>query len=118
MIENNRLKKAIRLARRVAVYVPATAGPATAADNGEEVRRAAALLSGLFGGATIQPGAGCWMSDEAGLVTEATTLVYAFTDDAGLAAGIDPVLDFAEAIKAEMQQESVAVEINGELFLM
>lgn len=113
-----RLKNAIRLDRRIAVYIPATSGPAAACDNSAAVNNAAALLSRLFGGATIQPGRGAWLSDVAGLVLENTVVVYAFTDAAGLAAGVDSVIDFAEKIKLDMQQEAVSLEIDGALYLI
>lgn len=63
------------LGARVSVYVPATCGTADAADNSREVDAVASTLSAWFGGATIQPGAGCWMSDTCGLVKEDTTLL-------------------------------------------
>ena len=113
-----KLKNAVKLDRKICLYIPATFDTNKSADNSAQVDNAAALLSGLFGGATIQPGAGCWMSDSCGLVKEDTTLVYAFCDDAGLDAGLDAVLDFAEKLKREMAQESVAVEINGVLYLI
>ena len=115
---NARLKSAVKLDRKIALYIPATVDVDKSADNSAQVDRAAALLSDLFGGATIQPGAGCWMSDSAGLVKEATTLVYAFCDAAGIDAGLDAVLDFSEKLKVEMAQESIAVEINGVLYLI
>lgn len=114
----DRLKNAARLDRKIALYIPATSGPAAACDNSAEVERAAALLSEAFGGATIQPGRGAWLSPSAGLVLENTTLVYAFTTAEGLEAGIDAVVDFAEAIKEEMQQEAVSLEIDNVLYII
>ena len=115
---DSRLSLAVRLDRKIVIYVPATAGPADACDNSAQVDSAARLLSELFGGATIQPGAGCWMSDSAGLVKEATTLVYAFTDAAGMDAGRERVVDFCEALKRDMKQEAVSLEIDGVLYLL
>lgn len=76
------------LRARVTVYVPATAGTADAADNAREVDAVATALSTWFGGATIQPGSGCWMSDACGPVKEATTMVYAACTSEQLAAHI------------------------------
>lgn len=113
-----RLKTAIRLDKKIVLYVPATMGAAAACDNSAAVSAAAAFLSGLFGGATIQPGRGAWVSDSAGLVLEDTTLVYAFTDSDGLRAGLDPVIDYAGKIKREMLQEAVSLEIDGVLYII
>lgn len=111
---------ALRLPARVAVYVPGTSGPA-AADPAlaEKMTEAtAARLSAMFGGATIQPASGAWVSEVAGLIREAVNIVYAF----GLPEQIDnnagAILELVEQIKAAMRQEAVSVEINGALYLV
>lgn len=104
------------LTSKVAVFIPATVG-GSAVDNSAEVDNAAALLSGLFGGATIQPGAGCWLSDSGALVKEATTTVYAFCSPEAAEDHAGAVVDFMQRIKAEMQQEAVAIEIDGKMII-
>lgn len=101
------------LGARVSVYVPATCGTADAADNAREVDAVASTLSAWFGGATIQPGAGCWMSDTCGLVKEQTTVVYAACTAEQLADRIAALRELCENLKAEMQQEAVAMQIDG-----
>ena len=101
------------LSARVTVYVPATVGTADAADNAREVDAVASTLSAWFGGATIQPGSGCWMSDACGLVKEATTTVYAACTPEQLAAHIREILDLCRRLKAEMKQEAISLEISG-----
>ena len=115
---NEKLKKAVRLDKKIVLYIPATMGTAAAVDNSAAVDAAAAFLSGLFGGATIQPGRGAWISDAAGLVLENTTLVYTFTDPASYASSLDAVVDYAEKIKLDMCQESVSLELDGVLYLL
>lgn len=101
------------LGARVSVYVPATCGTADAADNAREVDAVASTLSAWFGGATIQPGAGCWMSDTCGLVKEQTTVVYAACTAEQLADRIAALRTLCENLKAEMAQEAVAMQIDG-----
>lgn len=101
------------LGARVSVYVPATCGTADAADNSREVDAVASTLSAWFGGATIQPGAGCWMSDTCGLVKEDTTVVYAACTAEQLADHIAALRELCENLKREMQQEAVAMQIDG-----
>lgn len=101
------------LGARVSVYVPATCGTADAADNSREVDAVASTLSAWFGGATIQPGAGCWMSDTCGLVKEQTTVVYAACTAEQLADKIAALRELCENLKAEMSQEAVAMQIDG-----
>lgn len=74
-INNAVLKNCLKLSSKITVYVPATNGIDQAADNTEQVKKTAALLSELFGGATSTPALGYWMSPAAGLVAEATTVV-------------------------------------------
>lgn len=109
---------AIRLDQRIAVYVPATSGVSTACDNSAMVEKCAALLSELFGGATIQPGRGAWVSETAGLVLEETTIVYSYTTAENLEKYVGKVEAFAMDMKAAMKQEAVSVEINNCLFLV
>ena len=101
------------LGARVSVYVPATCGTADAADNSREVDAVASTLSAWFGGATIQPGAGCWMSDTCGLVKEQTTVVYAACTAEQMADRITALRELCENLKAEMHQEAVAMQIDG-----
>lgn len=98
-INNAKLKACIKLSSKVTVYVPATNGVADAADNTEQVKKTAALLADLFGGST-------------------STAVFAYASDADLQNGIAAVVDHCEALKQEMGQEAVALEINGEMYFI
>ena len=110
------MKKALfTLSNKVTVYIPATVNINENIDNTKYVERAATLLSELFGGATATEAIGFWTSPTAGLVKERTTLVFAYADQEALRAGIDKVVDFALDLKKELNQDSVAVEINGEM---
>lgn len=115
-INNAKLKACIKLSSKVTVYVPATNGVADAADNTEQVKKTAALLADLFGGSTSTAALGYWLSPVAGLVAENTTVVFAYASDADLQNGIAAVVDHCEALKQEMGQEAVALEINGEMY--
>lgn len=117
-MSNSRLSRYTCLRSRVAVYVPGTCGVDAAADNSATVERAAALLSGLFGGATAQSVRGYWLSDAAGLVAEDTTVVYAYADSAALDAAIDQVIDFCELIRAELRQEAIGLEVNNQMYFI
>lgn len=66
-INNAVLKNCLKLSSKITVYVPATNGIDQAADNTEQVKKTAALLSELFGGATSTPALGYWMSPKVSL---------------------------------------------------
>lgn len=110
---NKKLEKLQALRHRVAVYVPGTNGVNTAADNSEYVRRAAALLSDAFGGATATPARGFWMSESAGLVEERVTIVYAYAGNEALEDQLGAVIEFCEGMKESLKQEAVGLEIDG-----
>lgn len=109
---------AVELPQRVALYVPSTQDINHATDNAAQVERVARDFCGWFGGATAQPSAGYWISDTAGLVRESVTIVYAACTAAQLREHLPDVLQLAQQIKAEMQQEAVSAEINGTLYII
>ena len=109
---------AVALPQRVALYVPGTQGPATATDNAAQVERVACAFCGWFGGATAQESTGFWMSDTAGLVRESVTIVFSACTAAQLREHLPDVLQLAQQIKAEMQQEAISAEINGTLYII
>ena len=117
-INNAKLKACIKLSSKVTVYVPATCGVDTAADNTEQVKSTASLLSSLFGGATSTPALGYWLSPVVGLVAENTTVVFAYASDADLQNGIESVIEHCETLKRDMKQEAIALEINGEMYFI
>ena len=106
-INNAVLKNCLKLSSKITVYVPAT-----------NVKKTAALLSELFGGATSTPALGYWMSPAAGLVAEATTVVFAYAADAALQEHVGRVVELCEELKREMGQEAIALEINGEMYFI
>ena len=109
---------AVELPQRVALYVPGTQGPATATDNAAQVERVARRFCEMFGGATAQQSTGYWVSEGAGLVREVVTIVFAACTAEQLRERLPDVLTLAQQIKAEMQQEAVSVEINGNLYII
>ena len=117
-MESKRLKNLFKLSSRLTVYVPATNNANEAIDNKIYVDRCAALLSSCFGGATSTPALGYWLSDSKGLIRENTTIVFAYCADADLQTKIDRVIDFCEGLKSELSQESIAMELNGEMYFI
>lgn len=118
MLNNSKLKNCIRLSSKITVYVPATNGVNQEADNTEQVKRIASLLADCFGGSTSTAALGYWLSPAAGLVAEKTTIVFAYADDKDLQEHIEKVVTHCEALKVEMGQECVALEINSDLYFI
>lgn len=115
---NKKLEKLQPLRHRVAIYVPGTNGVNTAADNSEYVRRAAALLSDAFGGATATPAVGYWMSESAGLVEERVTIVYAYAGNEALENQLGAVIEFCESMRTELHQEAISLAIDDSMYFI
>ena len=101
-----RLKNA-GLSHKVSCYIPATNDVNKAADNTREVESCAKLLSELFGGATIIPARGAWVSDEHGLVLDD------INDE-----NLDKICTFMDNIRESMKQECVSLEVDNRLYFL
>ena len=113
-----RLKNMFKLSSKITVYVPSTCDINKPIDNSAWVDATATLLSNCFGGATSCEALGYWTSPTAGLVKERTTQVFAYCSDADLQAKIESVIDLCEAMKKELSQDAIALEINGEMYFI
>ena len=109
---------AVALPQRVALYVPSTTDTDKPTDNAAQVERVARDFCGWFGGATAQESTGFWMSDTAGLVRESVTIVFAACTAAQLREHLPDVLQLAQQIKAEMQQEALSIQIDEALYII
>jgi hypothetical protein len=112
------LEKFMKLASKVTVYVPATMDVNKETDNTEQVEQTAKVLSECFGGATVTPAVGYYVSNTGELVTEKTTVVFAYADTDALNKNVVRVIQRCVDIKREMKQESVGLEINGEMYFI
>lgn len=107
-----------KLSHRVAIVVPSTININQTIDNTEYINKVASLFSNWFGGATATDNKGFWMSDTEGLVKENSTFVYANCTEIDMNNRVVEIFDLAESIKAELHQDSVAVEFDGMLILI
>lgn len=119
MLNNSRLAALKALTSKVTIYIPATINVNKTIDNTAYVDAAATMLSNMFGGATSEQVSGYWVSDTINsLVKESTTKVYANCNESDLNANLDTILDFAEKLKVELNQDAIAVEINGGMYFI
>lgn len=100
-----------KLKDKVTFYVPSEPrlGLSTA-------RVMAEILAKEYGGATIVKADGHWLDSKGELIAEPILLVYAFGNfSADSLAGFR---SYAEGIRLNLGQESVAFELNGILYLV
>lgn len=112
------LKNCVKLSSQVKIYVPSTVNVDKAIDSSEWVDKALVLLSQCFGGATSSKALGAWVTQSGKLVKEDVTLVFAFADQSKLETCIELLYDFCLKMKIELSQEAIAMELNGDLYLV
>ena len=114
----SKLVNFVKLDCKISIYIPATTYINTPIDNKLYVDGALTLLSSLFGGATSSAALGAWITAAGQLVKEKTTLVFSYCDSENLKNGIQDVITFCETLKADLKQEAIALEVNGELYFV
>lgn len=112
------LKNCIKLSCQIKIYVPSTTNIREAFDSLEWVRKTMELLSKEFGGATATSALGAWVSNQGDLVKENITVVFAYARQEQLENSIDFVYGFCLDMKRVLGQEAIALEVNGELYLV
>jgi hypothetical protein len=112
------LKDLLQLDHQVRIYIPGTTNIDTLTDTSKYTHDAIELFSNLFGGATEYQANGGWISSTKGLVIEPVRIIQSFCNSESIKLGLKAVIKFAELIKRELKQESVALEYDGRLILV
>lgn len=112
------LKHCIKLSSSIKIFVPSTINVNEIADTQKNVDKTLRFLSSICGGATASNALGTWISSSGELVKEGVTLVIAYTNQSVLEANIEHIIDFCIAMKIELTQEAIAMEINNELYFI
>ena len=112
------LKNCIKLGCQVRVYVPSTVNVSESFNSSEWVDKALCILSSEFGGATSSNALGAWVSNKGELIKENVTIVFAYAKQEQLEKGIDKIYNFCLSMKQSLAQESIALEVNGEMYLI
>lgn len=100
---------------KVSIYVPSTTDVNVACDNSAQVKITISELAAMFGGATASNAVGGWVAASGETIIESVTIVYSFCSSAALQTHFADVLAICERIKAEMKQEAVTLEVNGQV---
>lgn len=100
---------------KVAIYVPSTTDVSVPTDNKKFVNKVMTKFSEWFGGCTLTPAVGGWVSNSGALVVENVTIVYAFCTSESFGEHFKEVYTLATEIRDEMKQEAVTLEYNGQV---
>lgn len=112
------LKHCIKLSSSIKVYVPSTVNVNERIYSQEWIDKTLKFLSQCFGGSTASNALGAWVSSNGELVKEDVTMVFAYTNQSDLESNIDKVYGFCLDMKKDLTQEAIALEVNGELYLI
>ena len=108
----------MKLSHKFSIYVPSTIDIDTPTDNTEKVQKTLSFLSSLFGGATATQSRGAWVSESAGLVVEDVTICYAYCSTVQRYKQLKRVKEFAKALRDEMKQDAISVEVDRSLMFI
>lgn len=115
---NAKLQNMFKLSSKMTVYIPSTCDINKSANTQHYIDNCAMLLSESFGGATSCEALGYWNSPTAGLVKEKSTMIFAYCSDEDLKKHIEKIIDFCLNMKKELNQDAIALEINGEMYFI
>lgn len=115
---NAKLQNMFKLSSKITVYIPSTCDINKSANTQYYIDKCAVLLSESFGGATSCEALGYWNSPTAGLVKEKSTMIFAYCSDEDLKKHIEKIIDFCLNMKKELNQDAIALEINGEMYFI
>lgn len=110
----------MQLTNHITITVPGTQGVSsriTKAALSARVNEVIGVLSGMFGGATAVPATGGYMADNGQLVIEPVYNVTAYCTSDSLAANREELARVVDFYRNEWQQEAVAYEIDGVLYV-
>lgn len=108
----------IERVHQICVFIPTTINIDQPFDSTLYVNRTMVFLGEKFGGATSSQAKGVWNSDSSGIVNEVVHLVVSYTTEDDLNRFANEVIDYIKVLKAELQQDAMALEINKKMILV
>ena len=109
---NKKLQNLIALNQNVKVYVPSKIKDIEI-NNEEFVNATLEFLSNCFGGSTSYLALGAWISPINGLIKEKVNICESFCGEKQLQDYIENLYDFCLELRNKMEQEVIALEVNG-----
>lgn len=100
----------------IAVYVPSTIYDIPV-DNTEHVNSVLKQMAELFGGSSAYEVMGGYVANSGEYISEKVKVVKSFAEQVTGELALK-VLDIAKQLKESMQQESIAIEYNGQMMFV
>lgn len=115
------LKNLIKLSSQVKIYVPSTInvdGQASEEIVKEKINQTLRFLASIFGGSTASKALGTYVSTNGSLIMEDVTICFSFAREDDLNQNIRKIYDFCLAMRQDMRQEAISLEVNGDLYFV
>lgn len=106
------------LRSHVAILVPSTKCKTIAVNTAPQITKVREDFRNWFGGSSMIPIYGDYESDQEGDIQEITYFVFSFCTTEQLVAYSPSVISLAEWLCKELDQECVAVILNGTMFFV
>lgn len=103
---------------KISIFIPTTIDTNSLADTSAQVDKTMIFFGERFGGATCKEAQGVWRSKKAGMVEETVFMVHSYATQSDLNTYLNEVVDYVKALKKELSQESMALEVNQKLTLI
>lgn len=110
--------KRLRYTNQIGVYIPTTADTEQQTLVSTCVEKTVSFMRKIFGSAAQEQVKGLWNSHDAGLVENDIFLVRSYCSQPVLDKHMSEVVDYVENLKQELQQETMALEVNQKLMLI
>jgi hypothetical protein len=101
----------------ISVIIPSKDSRGEKINHGEMLLELSNLFARLYGGYSIFPGIGFWLSESGIVIQEDILKLQAFTNEIGFNESLKEVELFVLNMKIKYQQEAIAIVVDGEMHI-
>jgi len=100
------------LKNKISIYIPSRSGDTEINQAFRErvIRNTEGLFSETFGGATTIKGNGCWVDSNGYIVNEPVDIVTSYAENLR---NSRKIYDYARALKQQLKQDAIMLEVNN-----
>jgi len=110
--------KRLRYTNQIGIYIPTTTDIEQQSHVSACVEKTLSFMRKTFGSAIQEQVQGVWNSQDSGLVENDIHLIKSFCSQPALDKYMGEVVDYVESLKRDLQQETMALEVNQKLMLI
>lgn len=104
--------------RKIGIYIPTLSKHGESLPYHQSIDDSMQFMGKLFGGATCVEARGIWKTQDELLVDEKVFQVLSYTSSKALTDHVNGVISYAKNLKDNLEQDAIAVEIDGKLSII